>query len=160
MQLVQGISIKDCQEGDQRVTEAENEDASMNHIPGLWKSDVVDADISRRTQRRIKLTKNGLQYRLEQLSERRSNFHGNLSRKYSMIDEMTYSQVNATEIREEMDQFNDTIKLFMSAHEEYQSLLTDEEQAADSEWYDQFDEKVFSFKHKMVKWLKEAEEVK
>ena len=30
----------------------------------------------------------------------------------------------------------------MSAHEEYQSLLTDEEQAADSEWYDQFDEKV------------------
>ena len=45
----------------------------------------------------------------------------------------------------------------MSAHEEYQSLLTNEEQAADSEWYDQFDEKVFSFKHKMVNWLKEAE---
>ena len=74
-----------------------------------------------------------------------------------MIDEMTYSWVNATAIREEMDQFNDTIKLFMSTHEEYQILLTDAEQAADSEWYDQFDEKVFSFKHKMVKWLKEAE---
>ena len=44
----------------------------------------------------------------------------------------------------------------MSTHEEYQSLLPNEEQAADSEWYDQFDE-VFSFKHKMVKWLKEAE---
>ena len=56
-----------------------------------------------------------------------------------------------------MDQFNDTIKLFMSAHEEYQSLLTDEKQAADSEWYDQFDEKVFSFKHKTVKSLKKAE---
>ena len=55
-----------------------------------------------------------------------------------------------------MDQFNDTTKLFMSAHEEYQSLLTDEEQAADSEWYDLFDEKVFSIKRKMVKWLKEA----
>ena len=26
-----------------------------------------------------------------------------------------------------------------------------------SEWYDQFDEKVFSFKYKKVKWLKEAE---
>ena len=73
-----------------------------------------------------------------------------------MIDEMTYSWINATAIREEMDQFNDTIKLFMSAHEEYQSSLTDEEQVADSEWYDQFDE-VFSFKRKMVKWLKEAE---
>ena len=28
---------------------------------------------------------------------------------------------------------------------------------AGSEWYDQFDEKVFSFKHKMDKWSKEAE---
>ena len=74
-----------------------------------------------------------------------------------MVDEMTYLWVNATAIREEMDQFNDTIKLSMSAHEKQQRLQTDEEQAADSEWYDQFDEKVFSFKHKMVKWLKEAE---
>ena len=73
-----------------------------------------------------------------------------------MINEMTYSWVNPIAIREEMDEFNDIIKLFMSAHEEYQSLLTDQEQAVDSEWYDQFDE-VFSFKHKMVKWLKEAE---
>ena len=72
-----------------------------------------------------------------------------------MIYEMTHSWVNITAVREEVDQFNDTIKLFMSAHEEYQCLLTDEEQIADSEWYDQFDEKVFSFKHKMVKWLKE-----
>ena len=71
-----------------------------------------------------------------------------------MIDKMTYSWVNANAI----------IKLFMSAREEYQSLLTDEEQAADNEWYDQFDEKVFSFKQKMIKWRKEAvlnnEEVK
>ena len=44
-----------------------------------------------------------------------------------MIDEITYSWVNATAIREEMDQFNNNIKLFMSAHEEYQCLLTDEE---------------------------------
>ena len=56
-----------------------------------------------------------------------------------------------------MGQLNGTMKLFMSTHEEYQSLVTNEEQNADSEWYDQFDENVFSFKHKMVKWLKEAE---
>ena len=149
------MSIKDCQEGDQRVTEVDNKGASMNHMPDLWKSDVADADVSRRTQRTTKLNEKGLQYRLELLKERRKN-HGKLLRKSSMIDEMTYSWVNATAIREEMDQLNDTIKLFMSAHEEYQSLLTDEEQAADSEWNDQFNE-VFSFKHKMVKWLKEAE---
>ena len=67
MQLVQGMSIKDCEEGDQRATEVDNEDASMNHMPDLWKSDVVDADISRRT---TKLTEKGLQYRLELLREK------------------------------------------------------------------------------------------
>ena len=56
--------------------------------------------------------------------------------------------VKAAAIREEMGQFNDTIRLLKSTHEEYQSLLTDEEQAPDSEWYDQFAEEVFSFKHK------------
>ena len=56
MQLVQGMSIKDCQEGDQRATEVDNEDTSMNHMPHLWKSDVLDADISRRT---TKLTEKG-----------------------------------------------------------------------------------------------------
>ena len=151
------MSIKDCQEGDQRATEVDNEDASMNHMPDLWKSDVVDADVSRRTQRTTKLTEKRLQYRLELLRKRRSKLHGKLLRKSSMIDEITYSWVNTTAIREEIDQFNDTIKLFMSAQKKYQSLLTGKEQAADSERYDQFDEKVFSFKHKMVKWLKEAE---
>ena len=50
VQLVLGMSTKDCQESDQRATEADNEDALMNHMPDLWKSDVVDADVSRRTQ--------------------------------------------------------------------------------------------------------------
>ena len=61
-----------------------------------------------------------MQYRLKLLREKRSKLHGKLLRKSSMIEEMTYSKVNATAIREEMDQFNDTVKLFMSAHEEYQ----------------------------------------
>ena len=85
-------------------------------MPDLWKLDVVDAHISRRT---TKLTEKELQYRLELLRERRSKLHGKLLRKSSMIDKMTYSWVNAIAIREEMDQFNDTIKLLMSAHEEY-----------------------------------------
>ena len=35
MQLVQEMSIKNCQESDQRTIEAENENASMNHMPDL-----------------------------------------------------------------------------------------------------------------------------
>ena len=46
---IQGISIKDCQGGDKSAKEVDNKDASMNHMPDLWKLDVVDNDISRRT---------------------------------------------------------------------------------------------------------------
>ena len=55
------MSIKDCQEGDQRAAEVDNEDASMNHscMPHLWKSDVVDANVSRRA---TNLTEKGLQW--------------------------------------------------------------------------------------------------
>ena len=102
----------------------------MNHMSDLWKLDVVDNYISGRT---TKLKWKGLQYRLEQLRERRSKNHGKLLRKSSMIDEMTYPWVNATVIREKMGLFNDTMKLFMSTHEELQSLLTNEKQATDIE---------------------------
>ena len=62
----------------------------MDHMPDLWKSDVADADVSKRTQRTMKLTEKGLQYRLEQLREKRGKPHGKLFKKFSVIDEMTY----------------------------------------------------------------------
>ena len=43
-----------------------NEDVLMNHTLDLWKSDAVNADVSRRRQRTVKLTEKQLQYRLEQ----------------------------------------------------------------------------------------------
>ena len=90
--MVQGMSIKDCQEGDQRAAEVDNEDASMEiKCCGC-------CDVSRMTQRTRKMTNKGLQYRLELLRERRSKLHGKLLRKSSMIDGMTYSWVNATAI--------------------------------------------------------------
>ena len=62
-----------------RETEIDNEDAQMNHILNLWKSDVIDAEnVSRRTQRSIKLTQMGFYYRLDQLRERRNKLHGKL----------------------------------------------------------------------------------
>ena len=93
----------------------------MHHMPHLWKSDVVDADASKRTQT-MKLTEKGLQYRLQQLRERRGKLPGKLLNKFSVTDEMTNLCVNANAVREEVHQFNDTIKFLMSAHEEYQSL--------------------------------------
>ena len=72
MQFVQGMPIKDYQEDDQTATEIDNEDASMSQMPHLWKSDVVDTDVSRGTQSTTKLTEKGLQYRMELLRERTS----------------------------------------------------------------------------------------
>ena len=107
------MPVKDCEEGDQRATEVDIDDASMNHMPDLWNSDVMDANVSRRIERARKLTEKRLQYRLELQRERRSKLHGKLFRKYIMIDEMTYSWVNATASREEIDHFNDIMRLFM-----------------------------------------------
>ena len=90
MQLVQGMSIKDCQEGDQRAIEVDNDDASMNHMTDLWKLDVADDDINRRT---TKLIEKGLQYRLELLRDRRSKLHRELLSKSSMIDESILLQL-------------------------------------------------------------------
>ena len=43
-----------------------NEDVSTNHTLDLRKSDAVNADVSRRRQRTVKLTEKQFQYRLEQ----------------------------------------------------------------------------------------------
>ena len=120
MQLAQGIYIKDCQKGNQSVTQVGNEELSINHIPNLWKSDVVDVDnFCRRTQRTMKLIEESLKYALEQLRERRSKLRGKLLSKFSIIDEMTCSWFITNSVRQEMSDFKDTIKLFMLAHGNY-----------------------------------------
>ena len=42
-------------------------------------------------------------------------------------------------------------------HQEYYSLLEDDEKLADEELFEEVDEHVFTFKHKVYNWLKEAE---
>ena len=56
-----------------------------------------------------------------------------------------------------MEQFKDMLKLLSAAKDEYQHLLTEDELLADSQWFEEQGEKIFSFKHKIIKWLKEAE---
>ena len=93
MQLAQGIYIKDCQKGNQSVTQVDNEELPIDHIPNLWKSDVVDVDnFCRRTQRTMRLIEESLKYTLKQLRERRSKLRGKLLSKFSIIDEMTCSR--------------------------------------------------------------------
>ena len=74
-----------------------------------------------------------------------------------MMNDMLYSFTNASAVTEEMEQFNEMLKLLTAVNDEYQHLLTEDELLADSQWFEEQDERIFSFKHKIIKWLKEAE---
>ena len=49
------------------------------------------------------------------------------------------------------------LKLLTAINDEYQHLLTEDELLADSQWFEKQNERIFSFKHKIIKCLKEAE---
>ena len=154
--LVRGMSLTDCREDDQMVNSG-YQGMLTNQMPPLERvDDEVDAD-GKQTTRMKEMTEKGLQYKLDKLREGRSKLHSNLIRKSGMIEELTYSWVNAAAVREEMDHFNDVLKLFMEVHGEYQELLCEEDLPTDTECFEEFDEKVFSFKHKLFKWMKEGE---
>ena len=70
---------------------------------------------------------------------------------------MLYLFINGSAVAKEMQQFNDMLKLLTAVNDEYQHLLTEDDFLADNQWFEGQDKKIFSFKHKVVKWLKEAE---
>ena len=59
-------------------------------------------------------------------------------------------------VEEALAQFDYIFKQLLLVHQEYHSLLEDEK-LADEEWCEEVDECVFTFKHKVYNWLKEAE---
>ena len=70
---------------------------------------------------------------------------------------MLYSFANASAVAEEMEQFDNMLKILLAANDEYQHLLKDDKFHANSQWFEEQDERIFSFKHKIIKWLKKAE---
>ena len=56
-----------------------------------------------------------------------------------------------------MVQFNDIFKMFDSAQNQYLQMR-DEEDSADT-WFEDIDNWVFEYKHKIYNWLREAERV-
>ena len=42
-------------------------------------------------------------------------------------------------------------------HQEYQSLLSEVKKVDDEDWFEEVDERVFAFKHKVNHWLKQVE---
>ena len=53
-------------------------------------------------------------------------------------------------------QFDYIFKQLLLVHQEYHSLLENDEKLADEEWFEEVDECMFT-KHKVYSWLKETE---
>ena len=71
---------------------------------------------------------------------------------------MLFSTRNLVAVEEELAQFNDLFKMLLGIHEEYNALLEDEERAIDDDWFDDLDNRVFSFKRKTLNWVNSAHE--
>ena len=115
----------------------------------------LDANHSR-IRRTRSLTEKGRRYQADTLLEKRKRAISRMQRKAKAIDDLLYSAGNQVAVREELDQYSDLFKLVTNHHEEYCKLLDAENQQHEELWFDDLDQDVFSFKHRVHSWLKEA----
>ena len=111
-----------------------------------------------RGQRTRKLTEKGMEYQASLMKEKVEKMTARLTRKYSAVEDLLYSSKNMLAVEEEMQQFNDLLKLLISLHGEYNGMLEGEVQMKNEEWFDRIDEEAFNFKRRVQAWLKSAEE--
>ena len=109
--------------------------ANQNGVLAVAENEAAESISGKRSR---KLTEKGLQYKLEQRN----------------IYKCIYKCICSCRANGE---FNDMLKLLTAVNDEYQHLLSQDELFADSQWFEEQDERIFSFKHKIIKWLKEAE---
>ena len=64
---------------------------------------------------------------------------------------------NYVTVEEVLAQFDYIFKQLLLVHQEYHSLLEDDERLADEEWFEEVDKHLFPFKQKVYNWLKQAE---
>ena len=92
------------------------------------------------------------------LKERKEKTYFALARKCKPVEDLLYSSKNKVAVEEEMLQINDLTKLLMSSHDECNELLGKEDRAESDTWLNMVDEQIFTFKGKIHRWLKCAEE--
>ena len=116
---------------------------------------LLDANHSR-TRRTRSLTEKGRRYQADILLEKRKRAISRIQRKAKAIDDLLYSAGNQVAVREELDQYSDLLRLVTNHHEEYCELLDAENQQQEEGWFDDLDQDVFNFKHRINSWLKET----
>ena len=76
-------------------------------------------------------------------------------RKYDTIEDLLCSSANKVAVEEEMNQFNDLLKMLIDVHQDYNQLLDGDEREKDDDWFDEIVTQECSFKRKVHCWLRE-----
>ena len=111
------------------------------------------------TVRTRKQTEKGLAYSLEIFFDRRKRLLLRLQRKSENMRNLMENKFSVRAVSEEFKQYDDLLKLFSELQGEYHGKLDDDQQKAVDFWYDEVDQKIFTFKHSVHNYLQENEEV-
>ena len=171
MGFVRRMSVHDLSEDASQELDRGKQSSSLENVIGAegnqplelqFNADKEDSALGQldanrsRTRRARSLTEKGRRYRADILLEKRKRAMSRMFRKAKAIDDLLYSAGNQVAIREEHDQYSDLFKLVTNHHEEYCELLDAENQQHEESWFDDLDQDMFNFKHRVHSWLKEA----
>ena len=99
----------------------------------------------------------GLLHRKKTFRERRRKTNSRLIIKYDTIEDLFCSSTNKVAVEEEMNQFNDLLKMLIDVNQNYNQLLDDDEREMlldDDDWFDEINTQVCSFKTKVYYLLR------
>ena len=108
--------------------------------------------------RSSKLTMKGLLHKKKTRRERRK-INGRLIRKYGTTEDLLCSSTNKVAVEEEMNQFNDLLKMLIDVYQDYNQLLDDDDEREDDDWFDEIDTQTCSFKRRVYYWLRETVQI-
>ena len=126
---------------------------NQNGVPKISENEATESINGDKIKKSGKLAEKTLQQKLEQLKTKREGerekINAKLLRKLFVVNDTLYSFANASAVAEEIEQFNDMLKLLTEANDEYQRMLKENKVFPDSQWFKEQDEIIFSFKQSL-----------
>ena len=133
-----------------RIDPANDDDDELNPDGAVMQDDSTN-------KRSRKLTEKGLCLKKSTLHNKRKKMNARLLRQAGAKEDLMYTYKSMVTVAEEIAQYDYTFKQLLLVHEKYHSLLDEPDKCNDDEWFEEVDERVFTFKHKVHNWLKDAE---
>ena len=115
------------------------------------KSQDYQEDQQTQWKRQPKMKETGRKSRLSTLENKSTKQVPRLLRKSSEIDYFMYSYQNSIFFEKQLTQLNDVLKMLVDIYEVFEQI---DKEYTDDIWLEYIDKIVFSFKHKVHKWLK------